>query len=143
MWLTSVMSQCGAWDDAPGWQSALDRRVDALVEAWHGVQVPVVAVSNEVGSGVVPGTRSGRLFRDQLGRLNTRISAASERVLLVVAGRALDLTAVPTPGQAPAAPVASSGPASVTLETSDVARLRSVVDLTVHDRPDPYEQDTA
>jgi adenosylcobinamide kinase/adenosylcobinamide-phosphate guanylyltransferase len=45
-----------------------------------------VAVSNEVGSGVVPATWSGRLFRDELGRLNAAVARESERVDLVVAG---------------------------------------------------------
>jgi adenosylcobinamide kinase/adenosylcobinamide-phosphate guanylyltransferase len=49
--------------------------------------VPIVAVSNEVGSGVVPGTRSGALFRDALGRLNQRLAAETDDVRLVVAGR--------------------------------------------------------
>lgn len=94
MWLTSVLQRCGAWDDAPGWRAAVDLHLDALVDAWHHAAHPVVAVSNEVGAGVVPATSSGRLFRDELGRLNTRIAAASERVLLVVAGRTLDVTAL-------------------------------------------------
>ncbi len=51
------------------------------------MSVPVVAVSNEVGSGVVPGTRAGVLFRDALGRLNQRLADASEDVRVVVAGR--------------------------------------------------------
>jgi len=45
-----------------------------------------VAVSNEVGSGVVPATPSGRRFRDELGVLNARVAAASPRVWLVTAG---------------------------------------------------------
>ena len=40
-----------------------------------------------LGSGVVPGTRSGVLFRDALGRLNRRLADESEEVHLVVAGR--------------------------------------------------------
>jgi adenosylcobinamide kinase/adenosylcobinamide-phosphate guanylyltransferase len=48
-------------------------------------------VSNEVGSGVVPESASGRLFRDELGRLNARIAAESDEVLLTVAGRVLQL----------------------------------------------------
>jgi adenosylcobinamide kinase/adenosylcobinamide-phosphate guanylyltransferase len=94
-WLASVLDNSGAWsetDDAePLWRKRFDRAVDELVEAWHGVVVPVVAVTNEVGAGVVPASASGRLFRDELGRLNTRLSLASERVLLVVAGRAIDV----------------------------------------------------
>ena len=48
-------------------------------------------MSNEVGSGVVPDSASGRLFRDQLGLLNARIAAESDEVLLTVAGRVLQL----------------------------------------------------
>jgi adenosylcobinamide kinase/adenosylcobinamide-phosphate guanylyltransferase len=46
----------------------------------------VVAVSNEVGGGIVPATASGRRFRDELGVLNARVAAASQRVELVTAG---------------------------------------------------------
>lgn len=48
-----------------------------------------MAVSDEVGLGVVPATASGRMFRDVLGRLNQRLAAESEDVALVVAGRLL------------------------------------------------------
>jgi adenosylcobinamide kinase/adenosylcobinamide-phosphate guanylyltransferase len=48
-------------------------------------------VSEEVGSGVVPATAGGRLFLSELGRVNQLLAAESERVLLVVAGRVLDL----------------------------------------------------
>jgi adenosylcobinamide kinase / adenosylcobinamide-phosphate guanylyltransferase len=47
---------------------------------------PVIAVSNEVGSGVVPATPSGRRYRDELGILNARIAGASDRVWLMTAG---------------------------------------------------------
>jgi adenosylcobinamide kinase/adenosylcobinamide-phosphate guanylyltransferase len=50
-----------------------------------------VAVSDEVGMGVVPATAGGRAFRDALGRLNERLAAESEYVALVVAGRVLEL----------------------------------------------------
>jgi adenosylcobinamide kinase/adenosylcobinamide-phosphate guanylyltransferase len=45
-----------------------------------------VGVSNEVGSGIVPATPSGRRFRDELGVLNARLAAVSDRVVLVTAG---------------------------------------------------------
>jgi adenosylcobinamide kinase/adenosylcobinamide-phosphate guanylyltransferase len=41
--------------------------------------------------GVVPGTASGRLFRDELGRLNQALAAESEEAELVVAGRVIPL----------------------------------------------------
>jgi adenosylcobinamide kinase/adenosylcobinamide-phosphate guanylyltransferase len=51
----------------------------------------VVAVSNEVGLGVVPPTASGRLFRDAQGRLNAAVVKLSEDAVLMVAGRAMPL----------------------------------------------------
>jgi adenosylcobinamide kinase/adenosylcobinamide-phosphate guanylyltransferase len=43
-------------------------------------------VSDEVGSGIVPATASGRRFRDALGELNQRLAAAADEVWLVTAG---------------------------------------------------------
>ena len=50
-----------------------------------------VAVSNEVGLGVVPGTQLGRRYRDVLGRVNAAWAAAAADAALVVAGRTLPL----------------------------------------------------
>jgi adenosylcobinamide kinase/adenosylcobinamide-phosphate guanylyltransferase len=50
-----------------------------------------VLVSAEVGLGVVPATRSGRLFRDELGALNARLAQVCDEVLLLVAGIPLRL----------------------------------------------------
>jgi adenosylcobinamide kinase/adenosylcobinamide-phosphate guanylyltransferase len=50
-----------------------------------------VAVSNEVGLGVVPATPLGRAYRDVLGRVNAAWVAVADDAALVVAGRALRL----------------------------------------------------
>jgi adenosylcobinamide kinase/adenosylcobinamide-phosphate guanylyltransferase len=94
LWLTDAMDAVGAWDDAAwehGGRHELRSRVDDLTAAWRATRRTVVAVSNEVGSGVVPATASGRRFRDELGRLNAAVADESECVLLVVAGQALPL----------------------------------------------------
>ncbi|MFC5144108.1 bifunctional adenosylcobinamide kinase/adenosylcobinamide-phosphate guanylyltransferase [Streptomyces aureoversilis] len=94
LWLTDAMDSVGAWDDgswADGGADALAARVAELVAAVRATRRTVVAVSNEVGSGVVPATASGRRFRDELGRLNAAVAAECEHVLLVVAGQALAL----------------------------------------------------
>lgn len=67
-----------------------DRTAD-LCAAWSASSRRAVAVSDEVGGGVVPATASGRLFRDELGRLNQRLAAGSDQVYLVVAGLPLQL----------------------------------------------------
>lgn len=85
-WLAGVMDECGLWSAAPGAGKALAARVDGLLDAWRATRRTVVAVSNEVGSGVVPGTASGVRYRDELGLLNTRIAARSQQVWLCTAG---------------------------------------------------------
>ncbi|MER7465643.1 bifunctional adenosylcobinamide kinase/adenosylcobinamide-phosphate guanylyltransferase [Streptomyces sp. NPDC097981] len=94
LWLTDAMDRAGAWDDAV-WagqgQKELRERTAELVAAVRATRRTVVAVSNEVGSGIVPATASGRRFRDELGRLNNMVAAECEHVLLVVAGQAVVL----------------------------------------------------
>jgi adenosylcobinamide kinase/adenosylcobinamide-phosphate guanylyltransferase len=90
-WLTARMDTHRAWDD--GSLEGVHDDIDELVAAWRACRVRAVAVSNEVGSGVVPPTPSGRLFRDLLGVLNARIAAESDQVVLMVAGRPLTLPA--------------------------------------------------
>ncbi|MFD5511402.1 bifunctional adenosylcobinamide kinase/adenosylcobinamide-phosphate guanylyltransferase [Streptomyces sp. NPDC127051] len=94
LWLTDAMDRAGAWDDAV-WagqgQKELRERVAELVAAVRSTRRTVVAVSNEVGSGIVPATASGRRFRDELGRLNSLVAGECEHVLLVVAGQAVVL----------------------------------------------------
>jgi adenosylcobinamide kinase/adenosylcobinamide-phosphate guanylyltransferase len=85
-WLAGVMAESGLWDSAPGAGKKLADRVDGLLAAWRSTRRHVVAVSNEVGSGVVPATTSGMRFRDELGVLNTRIAAECEQVWLCTAG---------------------------------------------------------
>jgi adenosylcobinamide kinase / adenosylcobinamide-phosphate guanylyltransferase len=85
-WLAGVMEECGVWAGVPDADKKLAERVDGLLDAWRSTRRHVVAVSNEVGSGVVPATASGSRFRDELGVLNARIAAECEQVWLCVAG---------------------------------------------------------
>lgn len=50
-----------------------------------------IAVSNEVGSGIVPMDPVGRRYRDLLGEVNSLWVQEADRSFLVVAGRALEL----------------------------------------------------
>lgn len=94
LWLTAVMDEHRAWEDEVwygGGEAAVTARCEALAKAWAAGGRTAVAVSNEVGMGVVPATAAGRRFRDTLGRLNMAVADASEKVLLVVAGQVLTI----------------------------------------------------
>jgi adenosylcobinamide kinase / adenosylcobinamide-phosphate guanylyltransferase len=86
-WLASVLDECGGWDGSAESAARVAARIAGLVAAWRQTQAYVVAVSDEAGLGVVPATPAGRLFRDELGRLNQLLAAESEETELVVAGR--------------------------------------------------------
>jgi adenosylcobinamide kinase/adenosylcobinamide-phosphate guanylyltransferase len=87
-WLARVMDDCGCWSEVMPEDAdpRLADAVDTLVDAWAAAAVTVVAVSDEVGSGIVPATASGRRFRDALGELNQRLAAAADEVWFVTAG---------------------------------------------------------
>jgi adenosylcobinamide kinase/adenosylcobinamide-phosphate guanylyltransferase len=91
-WLSGVMDETGLWTQTAGAGKEVAARVDGLVDAWRTTRRVVVAVSNEVGLGVVPATAAGVRYRDELGRLNARIAAHSDQVWLCVAGIAKRLT---------------------------------------------------
>jgi adenosylcobinamide kinase/adenosylcobinamide-phosphate guanylyltransferase len=91
-WLTRLMDSWAAWDeDAPDWAPRLDTEVSDLVAAVAAHPHDVVVVTNEVGWGLVSEYRSGRLFADHLGRINQRVAQACDQVVLMVAGRPLNL----------------------------------------------------
>jgi adenosylcobinamide kinase / adenosylcobinamide-phosphate guanylyltransferase len=87
-WVAALMDESGVWaEDIDGEaRRRLTARCDALVNAWAMTPADVVAVSDEVGLGVVPETRSGRLFRDVLGEVNQRLAGTADEVWFVVAG---------------------------------------------------------
>ncbi len=80
-WLTALLDDRG-WDGSP-----VTTAVDDLADAVGAFRAPLTLVSPEVGLSVVPATAAGCRFADELGRLNQRIAAVCERVVLVVAGQ--------------------------------------------------------
>jgi adenosylcobinamide kinase/adenosylcobinamide-phosphate guanylyltransferase len=90
LWLTSLADVHGAWDSHEA-RVAVAIDVDEVVDAWRTSAARVVAVTNEIGSGVVPATSSGRYLRDELGRLNARLADLANEVHLCVAGRTVRL----------------------------------------------------
>lgn len=91
LWLSRTMDVVGVWSELSR-AELVEQRIAELAAAWSTTPRRVVAVSNDVGSGIVPADPGTRLFRDLMGRLNTTISLASDQVLWTVAGRTLPLT---------------------------------------------------
>jgi adenosylcobinamide kinase / adenosylcobinamide-phosphate guanylyltransferase len=86
-WVARAMLRPGQGADGAALCAALGRR-----------RGDTVVVSDEVGMAVHPSTEDGRRFQDALGAVNHAVSAAADRVYLVVAGRPL---ALPGPGALP------------------------------------------
>lgn len=91
-WLTRLLDDAEAWEEpSEALHALVGARLDEAAAALAGAAGDVVLVTNEVGLGVVPAHRSGRVFRDLLGLANQRLAAECEAVHLVVAGRVLML----------------------------------------------------
>lgn len=63
----------------------------ALLASLSRQKSPVVLVTNEVGSGIVPGNALARAFRDAAGALNQEAAALADEVVLVACGLPLTL----------------------------------------------------
>jgi adenosylcobinamide kinase / adenosylcobinamide-phosphate guanylyltransferase len=85
LWVANLLERGDSAEEVE-WES---RAVSALAAARRSL---TVAVSNEVGLGVVPSTELGRRYRDVLGRVNARWAAQAEHAAFVVAGRSLRLS---------------------------------------------------
>ena len=91
-WLTRLVDDAGAVGRGDARPGGVRRRAGRPRPGGTvGAGGTVVLVTNEVGMGVVPEHRSGRVFRDLLGSVNQRFGAACDEVHLVVAGRVLQL----------------------------------------------------
>ena len=90
LWLSRTMDACDVWSDLTR-ATVVEARIADLAAAWSSTSRTVVAVSNDIGAGVVPADPGTRLFRDLMGRLNTTIAHHSTTVLWTLAGRTIPL----------------------------------------------------
>lgn len=81
-------------------QSRIDRVIDDLLAAYDAGSASLILISNEVGMGIVPAYPLGRVYRDILGRVNARLAARADVVLLMVAGLPIDVKSLSTQWQA-------------------------------------------
>jgi adenosylcobinamide kinase / adenosylcobinamide-phosphate guanylyltransferase len=84
LWVSNLMEL--GLDDA-----AVERRAREAAALAAARAAATLAISNEVGSGIVPVAALARRYRDLLGQVNATWAAAADQALLLVAGRALPL----------------------------------------------------
>lgn len=91
IWVSNLL--LGFWEEStdelapwPTIEASVLTQVQALLEAIKACAGPVVIVSNEVGSGLVPSYKLGRAYRDLLGMVNQQVAAVAERAFWCVSG---------------------------------------------------------
>ena len=91
--VSNVMSQFLSADgndvDELASEGAVAAEISGLVDCLLKVEADFIIVTNEVGLGLVPDNRLGRVYRDLLGKANQVLAAASDEVYFMVAGLAI------------------------------------------------------
>lgn len=62
------------------------KKVDALVKACRESKLNIIAVTNELGSGVIPENSLSRRFTDLAGIMNQKMAKSADKVVLTVSG---------------------------------------------------------
>ena len=86
LWLSALLG-----DDTRAVDPILDGPVAAALAALAGRPGPVVVVSDEVGSGIVPMHPGARAYRDLVGIAHQRLAGLADEVYLLVAGQPITL----------------------------------------------------
>ena len=60
--------------------------IEGLIAWQQAASATLIAVTNEVGLGIVPDNELARAYQDELGRANQTLAAAAQSVVLMVAG---------------------------------------------------------
>ena len=72
-------------------QKQITGQINELIDTITQIPVTFIAVTNEVGWGLVPPDPLGRVYRDILGRVNQKFAEAAEEVYLLTMGIPLRL----------------------------------------------------
>ncbi len=83
---SECIDQAGELTDAPLVEKAVTGEISGLVECINRVDASFIIVTNEVGMGLVPANKIGRLYRDLLGKASQRLAERADEVYLMVAG---------------------------------------------------------
>jgi adenosylcobinamide kinase/adenosylcobinamide-phosphate guanylyltransferase len=77
--------------DNPEAENRVTAEIDELLACMDKLDASFVIVSNEVGMGLVPETRIGRIYRDLLGKANRLIAQHTNEIYFMVAGMPIEV----------------------------------------------------
>lgn len=99
--VSNIMLALGEEPDSAQAERAIRTEIQSLLQTCQTHPITCIAVSNEVGLGVVPEHRLGRLYRDLLGKANQSLAAQAKDVYFMMAGLAVEVKALATPRPVP------------------------------------------
>jgi len=79
LWVSNLLMESGD-------ENKIADATSQLIEALEKAAGPIVLVSNEVGSGIVPENQLARQFRDITGWVNQAVAECASKVVWMVAG---------------------------------------------------------
>ena len=90
--LSQYTDQTGKQVDIPLVEKEVTSEISELVDCVNCLDATsFIIVTNEVGTGLVPANKIGRLYRDLLGKANQRLAQRADEVYLMVAGLPLPI----------------------------------------------------
>lgn len=95
LWLSAILGDVDADGRPPAIDPILDGPVAEAIDAIAARPGPVVVVSDEIGSGIVPMHPGARAYRDLAGITHQRLAAVADEVQLLVAGLPVTLKGGP------------------------------------------------
>jgi adenosylcobinamide kinase/adenosylcobinamide-phosphate guanylyltransferase len=84
--VNNILSQYSPQTGISVIEQTVTSEINELVECINHTDASFIIVTNEVGTGLVPANRVGRLYRDLLGRANQLLAQQIDEVYLMVAG---------------------------------------------------------
>ena len=93
--VSNIFSQCidqtSEQIDASLIEEKVTSEISELLECINHIDASFIIVTNEVGTGLVPANKMGRLYRDLLGKANQLLARRTDEIYLMVAGLPMKL----------------------------------------------------
>ncbi len=81
-----LLSADGTDIDEPRAEAAMAQEINGLIACLAKVKADFLIVTNEVGLGLVPDNKLGRVYRDLLGKANQALAREVDEVIFMISG---------------------------------------------------------